>query len=159
VQQRKSAGYSLVELMVAIGVLAAVTAPIIMLYQFGTRMAVAANRQTIAAILAQQRIEELIGLRRDELEAAYANEALYPYNAAGSYFYVALKGSPEPAYLDDFDSFAGEGFLNELAEVTVAVYDSELDADNARLLGYVATAGAPLPVAEQTVIISLAKGP
>jgi prepilin-type N-terminal cleavage/methylation domain-containing protein len=158
VLKRKSAGYSLVELMVAMGIIAVVSAPIFMLYQFGTRMAATAHRQTIAAILAQQRIEELIGLPLDELEDAYANEAAYPYNAANNYFYVALKGdAPTPAYLDDFDEFAGEGFLNKLAEVTVLVYDSKEVADNAFALNY--ATGAIAPVAEQTVVISLAEEP
>jgi type II secretory pathway pseudopilin PulG len=126
----KSAGWTLVEMMVAIGVLAAVSVPIIMLYTYSTRLAAAAHRQTIAAVLAQQRIEELIGLTEADLLLEYAEPPLEVRSLT-----VMLAGAPEPAYDDQTD------FLNQLAKVTVQVFYDLAEA----------------PLVEQTVIIALAE--
>lgn len=135
--KHKSAGWTLVELMVAIGVLAITTTPIIMLYQFGTRMAAAAHRQTIAAVLAQQRVEELVGLSLGELNGQYSDPNKKTQLISG--MQVVLNGN-EPKPVEPYTRFEDQEFTNKLAEVTVQVlYDS---AD---------------PIVEQTVVIALAQ--
>jgi type II secretory pathway pseudopilin PulG len=149
VRKIKTAGWTLVELMVAIGVLAIVTGPIIMLYTFGTRMAAGAHRQTLAAILAQQRIEELIGLplgvsgSAGTLWEQYQDENLRVQKRSG--LSVVLAGDyatgevPKP--IEPYTSFDQQDFMNKLAEVTVQVYFGDSD----------------LLLVEQSVVISLAE--
>jgi hypothetical protein len=97
-----------------------------MLYTFGTRLAAAAHRQTIAAILAQQRIEELVGLTEAEL----LNEEAVTKTEKGLDVTVSVA---DPA-VDQAD------FMNQLAEVTVQVDYNVADG----------------PLVEHTVVISLA---
>lgn len=63
---KNRAGVTLLELIIAIGILAIVTAPIFTLLFSSVRLNAQAHRVTMATFTAQQRMEELVGREWDD---------------------------------------------------------------------------------------------
>lgn len=63
---KKTAGMTLIEILVALGLLALITAPILGVYVMGTRISAASYEATIASYTAQQCMEEFVGLSEEE---------------------------------------------------------------------------------------------
>ncbi|MCL2816471.1 MAG: prepilin-type N-terminal cleavage/methylation domain-containing protein [Oscillospiraceae bacterium] len=103
----KKSGVTLTELIIAMAIFAMVTAPIIGMFTYSTRLSASAYKMTMASIIAQMKMEELIGLTDAELTAELTIER----KEEGIFFYEIAEGSPT-------------GFP-KLREITVKVYDSK----------------------------------
>jgi prepilin-type N-terminal cleavage/methylation domain-containing protein len=77
---RKTAGFTLAEVLIALAILALTTGAVIFLFFTGTRLDAAGYKLTIAQATAQLRMEELVGRTEPEL-ADFLNDEYTP--AAG----------------------------------------------------------------------------
>lgn len=107
---KQKSGFSLLELLVAISLLMVITVPILGMFVTSTRIASASYKTTIASLTAQMRVEELVGLTRDELDGKISSGDDVETNYG---FWVTV----------DID-FDYEGFT-QLAEATVSVFDTD----------------------------------
>lgn len=117
-ENKKTAGMTLVELLIAIGVLVVVTAPILGLYVMGTRISAASYKLTSASCTAQLRMEELVGLTERELRGGAIENPLtldnYDYNGFRVIAVVEFNNVV----------FAGV-YYPALARAVVTVYDDD----------------------------------
>ena len=67
-KKKTSSAFTLLELIIAIGIMAVVTIPIYGLFVTGVRVNAQAHRNTVAALTAQQKLEEYVGLNFDEIK-------------------------------------------------------------------------------------------
>ena len=61
IQKLKKSGVTLTELIIAMAILAVVTAPIIGMFMYSTRLTAASYKLTMSSVIAQMKMEELIG--------------------------------------------------------------------------------------------------
>jgi len=111
----KRSGVTLTELIIAMAIFAMVTVPIISMFTYSTRLSAAAYKMTMASIIAQMKMEELIGLDDDELTAEVTRTAakLSVDDDNHAFYYRITNGS-------------STGFPN-LREMIVIVYEGNTD--------------------------------
>lgn len=104
---KKQAGMTLLEVLIALALLSVIVAPVLGMFVTGTRLTTASYKLTSASVTAQMRMEELVGLDKDELSGELGTREYY------NGFEVEAERTE-----------TGFGFEN-LIEVTVTVYDSD----------------------------------
>jgi prepilin-type N-terminal cleavage/methylation domain-containing protein len=110
-QGKAKKGFTLLELIIAIGVLAIATIPIYNMFMTSTRFNAQSHKLTIATFTAQLRMEELVGLNFEELEKAIPDPTdKKPFN-----------GFLVQAVYDEYDG----GTYDSLYEITITVYEDD----------------------------------
>ncbi len=130
-QLKKQAGATLVELMIAVTILALVTFSVLGLYYTAVRINMLSRHRIRMTYAAELRMEELIGLSAEELYNEMTKGPVTKNDLYGKDYAVTIFVAPagDAVYPDVAGTPTGDNALRNLVEVTVGVYRKDIVSD------------------------------